>query len=95
MRLVHHYVYNTWLDMYHMVCVMSAVIHVRVSRELKERLERLGVNISEEVRRLLEARVHQLELERLAEELERELSSTKQVRDSVGMIREDREKGRL
>ena len=78
-----------------MVCVMSVVIHVRVSRELKERLERLGVNISEEVRRLLEARVHQLELERLAEELEIELSSTKQVEDSVGMIREDREKGRL
>ena len=54
-----------------MVCVMNVVIHVRVSRELKERLERLGVNISEEVRRLLEARVRQLELERLAEELER------------------------
>ncbi len=78
-----------------MVCVMSTVIHVRISRELKERLERLGVNISEEVRRLLEARVRQLELERLAEELERELSNAKQIRDSVGMIREDREKGRL
>jgi post-segregation antitoxin (ccd killing protein) len=74
---------------------MSVVIHVRVPRRLKERLEELGVNISEEVRRLLEERLRQLELERLAEELEEELSSARKVGDSTGLIREDRDKGRL
>ncbi len=65
---------------------MSVVIHVRVPMRLKERLEELGVNISGEVRRLLE--------ERLAWELEEELRSTRRVRNSVLLIREDREKGR-
>ena len=65
---------------------MSVVIHVRVPMRLKEKLEELGVNISGEVRRLLE--------ERLAWELEEELRSTRRVRNSVPLIREDREKGR-
>jgi len=74
---------------------MSVVIHVRVPRRLKERLEELGVNISEEVRRLLEERLRQLELERLVDLLEEELGSAGRVGDSTGLIREDREKGRL
>lgn len=39
---------------------MSVVIHVRVPRRLKERLEELSVDISEEVRRLLEERAASL-----------------------------------
>ena len=74
---------------------MSVVIHVRVPRRLKERLEELGVNISEEVRRLLEERLRQLELERLVEELEGELSSARRVGDSTSLIRADREEGGL
>ncbi len=74
---------------------MSVVIHVRIPRRLKERLEELGVNISEEVRRLLEERLRQLELERLVEELEGELSSAWRVGDSTSLIRADREEGGL
>ncbi len=40
---------------------MSTVIHVRIPRYVKEKLEEYGVNISEEVRRFLEERVRQLE----------------------------------
>lgn len=67
------------------------MIHVRVPRRLKERLEELGVNISEEVRTLLEKRLHQLEMERLLEELRESLASEEPVSDSTPLIREDRE----
>jgi len=69
---------------------MSIVIHVRIPRRVKERLEELGVNISEEVRRLLEQRLRQLEAERLLREIEED-SQMPVVSDSTRLIREDRE----
>ncbi len=72
---------------------MSVVVHVRVPRHVKEKLEEYGVNISEEVRRFLEAKLKQIELERLLDEIEEELSKAPQVaNDSTPLIREDREK---
>ena len=70
---------------------MSTVIHVRIPRYVKEKLEEYGVNISEEVRRFLEERVRQLEAQKLVEELRKHLESMPMVRDSADLIREDRE----
>jgi hypothetical protein len=66
---------------------VSVVIHVRIPRRVKERLEELGVNISEEVRRLLELRLRQLEARRVLEEIRRELEGSPRARDSAALIR--------
>jgi len=70
---------------------MSVVIHVRIPRHVKEKLEEFGVNVSEEVRRFLEKGVRQLEAQRVVEELRRHLEGMPMVRDSVKIIHEDRE----
>lgn len=70
---------------------MTSVIHIRIQKRVKERLEQLGVNISEEVRRFLELRLRQLEMERLIGEIKAELQEMQRVSDSVALIREDRE----
>ena len=49
----------------------SVVISVRIPRELKERLERLNVNVSEVVREMLEKYVEEVEERLLAEKLRR------------------------
>ncbi|RLE73643.1 MAG: hypothetical protein DRJ56_08870 [Thermoprotei archaeon] len=74
---------------------MSVVISVRVRRELKEELERLGVNVAEEVRRFLEELVWR---ERVKREVERINRLLEQVRPSpegfaAGSVREDRDEG--
>ncbi len=71
---------------------ISVVLHVRVPKRVKEKLEEYGVNISEEVRRFLEARLRQIELEKILDEIEKELAEAPQVSDSTRLIREDREK---
>ena len=47
----------------------STVISIRIPRELKERLERLKINVSEVVRRLLERYMEELETRELEEQL--------------------------
>ena len=74
------------------VMYISVVVHIRVPRRVKEKLEEYGVNISEEVRRFLEARLRQIELEKILDEIEEELAEAPQVSDSTRLIREDREK---
>jgi predicted DNA-binding protein len=49
----------------------SVVISVRIPKELKERLDRLNVNVSEVVRELLEKYIEEAEEKRLAERLRR------------------------
>lgn len=49
----------------------SVVISVRIPRELKERLERLNVNVSEVVREMLEKYVEEVEERLLAEKAPR------------------------
>jgi predicted DNA-binding protein len=70
---------------------MSVVIHIRIPRRLKEKLDELGVNISEEVRSYLERRVRQLEMQKLARELKEELGRERKAADSTPLIRYDRE----
>ncbi len=69
---------------------MSTVIHVRIPRKMKEELERYGLNISIEVRRLLELRLRALRLKELLQEIEKEEIPVKH--DSTKLIREDRDR---
>ncbi len=56
---------------YYGVLVGSVVVSIRIPRELKRRLDELGVNVSEVVRKLLEQYVEEVERARLGERLER------------------------
>lgn len=47
-----------------------SIITIRVAREIKEKLEKYNVNISETVRKLLDRYLVELELKNLAERLE-------------------------
>lgn len=69
---------------------MSVTLTIRISRELKERMSRFGINWSEEIRRFLERRVAQLEALQLLEEVERRAVNRRVRFDSAKLIREDR-----
>ncbi|MEM2922606.1 MAG: antitoxin [Candidatus Bathyarchaeia archaeon] len=72
-----------------------SVITIRVTREIKEKLEKYKVNVSETVRELLGKYVEELESRDLAERLEqlRERLSGKIEPGLVAkLVREDREK---
>ncbi len=71
-----------------------SIITVRIPRELKEKLERYNINVSEIVRRLLEKYLLGLELSDLADRLEllrERLSGKIDPRLIAQLIREDRE----
>jgi hypothetical protein len=71
-----------------------SVITIRVAREIKEKLEKYNVNVSETVRKLLDKYLVELELKNLAERLEllRERLSNKIDPKLVAkLVREDRE----
>lgn len=74
--------------------LVSVVISIRIPRELKEKLEKLNVNVSKVVREFLEKYVSELELKRLREEL-RELRERLSGRvDPItiaNLVREDRD----
>ena len=72
----------------------DTTITVRVSRELKKRLEKQSVSISETVRRLLEDYLEKLERRNLAERLEDLKKRVGGKIDSqliASLVREDRE----
>jgi len=71
-----------------------SVITIRVAREIKEKLEKYNVNVSETVRKLLEKYLVELELRNLAERLElikERLSSKIDPKLVARLVREDRE----
>jgi len=71
-----------------------SVITIRVAREIKEKLEKYNVNVSETVRKLLEKYLVELELRNLAERLElikERLSSKIDPKLVAKLVREDRE----
>jgi predicted DNA-binding protein len=73
----------------------SVVISVRIPKELKERLEKLNVNVSEVVRELLEKYVEEAEEKLLAEKLRRIHERLGGKIDPVliaKLVREDRRK---
>ena len=74
--------------------IQMSVITIRVAREIKEKLEKYNVNVSETVRKLLDKYLAELELRDLAERLEllRERMSSKIDPKLVAeLVREDRE----
>jgi len=71
-----------------------SVITIRVAREIKEKLEKYNVNVSETVRKLLEKYLMELELRNLTERLEmlrERLGSEIDPKLVAKLVREDRE----
>jgi len=71
-----------------------SVITIRVAKEIKEKLEKYNVNVSETVRKLLEKHLVELELRSLAEKLEilrERLGSKIDPKLVARLVREDRE----
>ena len=73
---------------------MSVVIGVRIPRRLKEELEELGINYTEEIRQYLEQRVREERAKRLIERIEVFRKRIKPIEEnlSVMLIREDRDR---
>ncbi len=73
----------------------SVVIAVRIPRKLKEELDALGINYSEEIRRFLEQRVREEKAKRLIKEIEEIAKSIPRISGNLAieMIREDRDRG--
>jgi len=71
-----------------------SIITIRVAREIKEKLEKYNINVSETVRKLLDRYLVELELRSLAERLEllrERLSSKIDPKLAAKLVREDRE----
>jgi len=71
-----------------------SVITIRVAREIKEKLKKYDVNVSETVRKLLDKYLVELELRNLAERLEllkERLSNKIDPKLVAKLVREDRE----
>lgn len=71
-----------------------SIITVRISRGVKEKLEKYNVNVSEIVRKLLDEYLAELELRDLEERLERlreRLSNKIDPKLVAELVREDRE----
>ncbi len=73
---------------------MSVVVSVRVPRQLKEKLERYGVNVSELVKRKLAEEVEKIEREevrKLLDELRSALQGRVDPRELSKLVEEERE----
>lgn len=71
-----------------------SIITIRVTREIKQKLEKYNVNVSETVRKLLDKYLLELEMKNLAERLEllrERLSSKIDPKLVAELVREDRE----
>lgn len=71
---------------------MSSTFTVRIPRELKEKMKKLPVEWSKEVRSFIEEKVKHLELIRAIEDVELRADRRKLRIDSTKLIREDRER---
>ena len=71
---------------------MSSTFTVRIPRELKEKMKKLPVEWSEEVRRFIEEKVKRLELMETIEEIELRVKKRRLRVNSAKLIREDRER---
>ncbi|MDP2899557.1 MAG: hypothetical protein Q8O47_01130 [Candidatus Bathyarchaeota archaeon] len=71
---------------------MSEIVTTRVPKELKEQMQELDTNWSEEIRAYIERRVRELSLLKLLEEIEADPLRPKVPDDSTALIREDRER---
>ncbi len=73
---------------------MSVVVSFRIPRELKERLERLGIDWRTEVREFLERRAREEARKRILSEARRlRMTIGKRGVSAAELIREDRDAG--
>jgi len=71
-----------------------SVITIRVTREIKEKLEKYNIKVSETLRKLLEKYLVELEMKNLAERLEslkERLNNKVDPKLIAKLVREDRE----
>jgi hypothetical protein len=71
---------------------MSTTFTIRISRELKEKMEKNPAEWSQEVRGFIEEKVRQIELMKTLQEIELRAEKRKTKTDSTILIREDRER---
>ncbi len=73
----------------------TVVIGIRVPKELKEELERLGINYSDEVRKFLTELVREKRAEKLIKEIDDFMARIKPIKENFAaeLIREDRDEG--
>ena len=73
---------------------MSVVIGVRIPKRLKEEIEKLGINYSEEIRQYLEKRVCEERAKRIIARIEALRKKIKPIEENLSaeLIREDRDK---
>ena len=71
---------------------MSSTFTVRIPRELKEKMKKLPVEWSEEIRSFIEEKVKRSELLEEIEEIELRADKRRLRVDSAKLIREDRER---
>ena len=71
---------------------MSTTFTIRISKELKEKMKKLNVEWSGEVRRFIEQRVKHLELIKTIEEIRLRAEKRRVKMDSTWLIREDKER---
>ena len=71
---------------------MSSTYTIRIPREIKDRMRKINVEWSEEVRGFIEERVKHLELIKVIEEAGSRAKKRKAKVDSTILIRKDRER---
>ncbi len=73
----------------------TVVIGIRVPKELKEELERLGINYSDEVRKFLTKLVREKRTEKLIKEIDDFMARINPIKENLAaeLIREDRNEG--
>ena len=74
-----------------MVYRMSTTISIRVSKDLKERMKKVKINWSDEIRRFIEDRISRYEFLNALKDVESKAKSRKVEFDSTKIIREDRD----
>lgn len=70
----------------------STVITIRISKELREKMKKININWSEEIRRFIENKIKSYELLEVFEEIRSRAKKRRVNVDSAQLIREDREK---
>lgn len=73
----------------------TVVIGIRVSKELKEELEKLGIDYSSEVRAFLAKLVKEKRAEKLIKEIDEFMAKIRPIKENLSaeLIREDRDEG--
>ncbi len=76
-----------------MYTVMSTIVSFRIKKELKEEIEKAGVNIPEEIRKCLEELAWEVKIKKQVEKWNKILTKVKPSEEGFAerSVREDRE----